>query len=83
GTAPAVLNAANEVAVAAFLAEKLPFLEIYQIIAQTLKAHQAEALTSLDQVLNVDRWARKFAHNLISPPSGADALICTPEVRRE
>ncbi|RLA90122.1 MAG: 1-deoxy-D-xylulose-5-phosphate reductoisomerase [Deltaproteobacteria bacterium] len=83
GTAPAVLNAANEVAVAAFLAEKLPFLGICQIIAQTLKAHQAQALTSLDQVLRVDRWAREFAHNLISPPSGADALICTPEVRRE
>jgi len=65
GTAPAVLNAANEVAVAAFLAEKLPFLGIFRIIAQTMEAHQVEPLTSLAQVLEADDWARKFAQTLI------------------
>ncbi|MFP3868123.1 MAG: 1-deoxy-D-xylulose-5-phosphate reductoisomerase [Desulfobacteraceae bacterium] len=66
GTAPAVLNAANEVAVAAFLAEELPFMGIFRVIAQTMEAHQVEQLTSLDQVLEADGWARKIAHNLVS-----------------
>ncbi len=66
GTMPAVLNAANEVAVAAFLAGGLKFQDIPRIVARTMAAHGAEAMESLDQVLAVNRWARDFAQGLLS-----------------
>lgn len=72
GTMPAALNAANEVAVAAFLAGKLSFIAIHRVIAQTMEAHQVQPLASLDQVLAVDRWAREMAHNLIAQVTRRD-----------
>jgi 1-deoxy-D-xylulose-5-phosphate reductoisomerase len=66
GTMPAVLNAANELAVAAFLAGKIPFLSISRIIAQTMEANQVQPLIALDQVLEVDRQARAIASGLIA-----------------
>jgi 1-deoxy-D-xylulose-5-phosphate reductoisomerase len=65
GTMPAVLNAANEVAVAAFLDHRLPFLGIPRLVEETMAAHQAEPIASLEQVLAVDQWARKHAAGLI------------------
>ncbi len=66
GTMPAVLNAANEMAVAAFLNGRLGFMDIPGTVAATMEAHQHQPLESLEQVLAVNRWARDFAHDLIN-----------------
>jgi 1-deoxy-D-xylulose-5-phosphate reductoisomerase len=63
---PAVLNAANEVAVAAFLAEKLPFLGIPRVVEETMAAHAVKPLANLEQVLAVNHWAREFSSDLIN-----------------
>jgi 1-deoxy-D-xylulose-5-phosphate reductoisomerase len=70
GTMPAVLNAANEVAVAAFLDGRLSFPEIPRVVARTMAAHEAGELTDLGQVLTVNEWARDFAAGLIPPKVG-------------
>jgi 1-deoxy-D-xylulose-5-phosphate reductoisomerase len=66
GTMPAVLNAANEVAVAAFLEGRLPFLGIPRTVAATMEAHSPEPLRSLAQVLQVHAWALQHAGRLIN-----------------
>ncbi len=66
GTCPAVMNAANEVAVAAFLQEKIGFLQIPEIITQVMKSHKSIAITELDQVLKADSWGREQAERLIA-----------------
>jgi 1-deoxy-D-xylulose-5-phosphate reductoisomerase len=66
GIAPAVFNAANEVAVAAFLEKRAPFLAIPQIIEQTLSHIKIFDPTSLEQVLTADTEARKIAHHFLS-----------------
>ncbi len=61
---PAVLNAANEVAVAAFLERRLPFTGIPRVIEETLAAavqHVPAELAALDEVRALDAWARRFA----------------------
>jgi 1-deoxy-D-xylulose-5-phosphate reductoisomerase len=65
GTAPAVLNAANEVAVAAFLDEGLPYLQIPVIVEKTLNAIPVASADSLDVILNIDALARKLAKEFI------------------
>jgi 1-deoxy-D-xylulose-5-phosphate reductoisomerase len=69
GAAPAVLNAANEVAVAAFLDRKLGFLQIAQLVADTLERAAARGLLaephSLEDVLTVDAAARALARELL------------------
>ena len=67
GIAPAIFNAANEVAVAAFLEKRAPFLAIPQIIEQTLSRIKIIEPTSLDHVLAADTEARQIAHHLLSP----------------
>ena len=62
GARPAVLNAANEVAVAAFLGGRIGFLEIAAIVEDTLERHDAAAPETLDAVLAVDAEARRLAH---------------------
>jgi 1-deoxy-D-xylulose-5-phosphate reductoisomerase len=61
GTAPAVLNAANEIAVAAFLDGRLPFTGIARVIAQTLDAVPAAEAASLQAVMAADEQARRRA----------------------
>lgn len=61
GCRPAVLNAANEAAVAAFLARRIGYLEIAAIVTETLNAQPASAAKSLDDVLVVDAEARRLA----------------------
>lgn len=61
---PAVLNAANEVAVECFLREQIPFTTIPTLISQVMGHHQVEAATSLDVVLRADQWARTQASAL-------------------
>ena len=63
GTAPTVLNAANEVAVARFLAHDLRFLDIARVIAAALDKHTPVADPALDTVLAADAWARTFARS--------------------
>ena len=57
---PCVLNAANEVAVAAFLDGKISFMDIPRQVEKALSQHQPFALKSLEDVLEVDRWARNL-----------------------
>ena len=61
GARPAILNAANEVAVAAFLDRRIGFLEIAAIVEDTLGRYDPGAPDSLDAVLNVDAEARRIA----------------------
>ena len=60
-THPVVLNAANEVAVGAFLDRKLGFMMIPSVIQQTMEAHTAEPVSTLQAVRRADRWARECA----------------------
>jgi len=71
GTTPAVLNAANELAVDAFLHEKVGFLDIPRIIGAVVEKHTNSAATSLDQVLAADTWARLAARDVIHEIQGA------------
>ena len=64
GALPTVLNAANEVAVAAFLAGEIGFLDIAALVAEVLAGHQGGAMTSLADVMEVDASARRAAHAL-------------------
>ena len=57
GTLPVVLNAANEVAVGAFLEGKLGFTAIPRVIQKTMDVHQAESVSTIETVRRVDRWA--------------------------
>ena len=61
GARPAILNAANEIAVAAFLAKRLQFLDIATVAAETLAAYAPPAPRSIEAVLEVDRGARDAA----------------------
>ena len=67
GTAPAILNAANEVAVAAFLNKQIHFLDIATIIKKALNSIPTSPVTSLEQLICVDETARSFARtNMIN-----------------
>jgi 1-deoxy-D-xylulose-5-phosphate reductoisomerase len=66
GTMPAVLNAANEVAVAAFLNEQIRFGEIPRLIAAACDAHELKSAGDLDTVLAADAWARNFVTDRIN-----------------
>ncbi|MBW3624862.1 MAG: 1-deoxy-D-xylulose-5-phosphate reductoisomerase [Armatimonadetes bacterium] len=61
GDAPAVLSAADEVAVQAFLDRKIGFLDIARVIEYTLEAHRPQPLDSVEGLLEADRWARRQA----------------------
>jgi 1-deoxy-D-xylulose-5-phosphate reductoisomerase len=65
GTAPAWLNAANEVAVAAFLDGLIPWLGIADVLTRVLEGHDGTAATSVDVVIDVDRRAREEARRVI------------------
>ena len=64
GTMPVALNAANEVAVDAFLAGRLPFPAISQVIEKTMAAHDVHESDSLEAVRAAVRWARAQARAL-------------------
>ena len=61
GTAPCVLNAANEVAVQLFLENRIRFGELYRIIDATMQAHEVKQSPDLGLLLETDRWAREYA----------------------
>ena len=66
GTLPAVLNAANEIAVSAFLERRMIFPRIWQTVEEVMNAHQSVAHPDLDEILEADRWARAKAQRCVS-----------------
>jgi 1-deoxy-D-xylulose-5-phosphate reductoisomerase len=67
GTAGAVLNAANEVAVGEFCAGHIGFNDITRLTAEVLKRHVNDPAPTLDGVLDADRWAREEVHACLNP----------------
>ncbi len=65
GTMPAVLNAANEIAVAAFLDKRLPFPGIWELVDKVMNRHHPVAEADLDAILAADHWARGEAASSI------------------
>ena len=63
GTLPVVLNAANEIAVGAFLDHKLGFLAIPRVIEKAMQAHAIEPVSTLQTVRRADAWARGYARD--------------------
>lgn len=65
GTSPTILNAANEIAVGAFLDEGLPYLRISEVVERTLSALPSVAADSIELILSVDAQARQVARHVI------------------
>src|SRR4029077_15416526 len=70
GTLPAVMNAANEIAVAAFLARELRFPQIWETVGQVMDRHQSVAHPDLDAILAADQWARSEATRYVKSLQG-------------
>ena len=66
GAAPVVLNAANEIAVHAFLAGRIGFMQIPETVEKTLQKHKPTGLSNLEEILNIDQWARAETERIIS-----------------
>ena len=64
-TMPAVLNAANELAVKAFLDEKISFTDIARIVSLTMEAHDVDSDPQLSDIIAADQWARQKAQDFI------------------
>jgi 1-deoxy-D-xylulose-5-phosphate reductoisomerase len=67
GAVPCLLNAANEVAVAAFLCERINYRDISTVVISTVKHFESEAAcaTSLDEIIGFDKLGREYAESLI------------------
>jgi 1-deoxy-D-xylulose-5-phosphate reductoisomerase len=63
GTLPVVLNAANEIAVGAFLDHKLGFMAIPRVIQKAMQAHDSQPVSTLQVVRHADAWARQYARD--------------------
>jgi len=66
GTLPAVMNAANEVAVAGFLDRQVRFPDIWQIVEEVMNRHRPVAHPDLDAILQADQWARNEAQGYVN-----------------
>jgi len=64
GTMPVVLNGANEVAVGMFLKGRIGFTDIPEIIERTMKLHSTNTTPCLDDIIEVDKWARQAAEEI-------------------
>ena len=64
-TLPAVLNAANEAAVNAFLNRRVSFIKIHEIISETMNSHKVVTNSTLSDIIEADQWAREIAGELI------------------
>lgn len=71
GTMPAVLNAANEIAVKSFLDNKIAFGDIPNIVRDVCDTHSSTPTDSLESVLNADKWARERAIMIVSESAAA------------
>ena len=65
GTLPAVMNAANEIAVAAFLDRQVRFQQIWDVVEEVMNRHTAIAHPNLDAILEADQWARNEAQGCV------------------
>ena len=65
GVLPAVLNAANEVAVQAFLDDQIPFVEIWRLVQHAMERHSNLATPSLNDIIRADKEAREFVGNAL------------------
>ena len=65
GSAPAVMNAANEIAVEGFLDRRIGFLEIVEIVERTLNKLQVPKADTIEEISEIDKLARKFAKALL------------------
>ncbi|MDP2181813.1 MAG: 1-deoxy-D-xylulose-5-phosphate reductoisomerase [Actinomycetota bacterium] len=65
GTMPAAMNAANEIAVAAFLDRRCGFLDIERVVAAVMERHERESLESVGHIRAVDAWARAEAGSVL------------------
>jgi 1-deoxy-D-xylulose-5-phosphate reductoisomerase len=65
GTLPAVMNAANEIAVAAFLDRQVRFQQIWNVVEEVMNRHKAIAHPNLDAILAADQWARNEAQGCV------------------
>jgi 1-deoxy-D-xylulose-5-phosphate reductoisomerase len=74
GTMPAVLNAANEIAVRAFLDRRIRLSEIPKLIEKVMNAHIPGAVTDIDTVLDADGWARAITEDLLSASATSAAI---------
>ena len=70
GTLPAVMNAANEIAVSAFLDRKVRFPEIWGIVEEVMNRHTPVAHPDLDAILGADQWARAQAQGCVESAKG-------------
>ena len=70
GTLPAVMNAANEIAVAAFLDRRVRFPDIWQIVEEVMNRHKSVAHADLDAILEADQWARAQARECVEALNG-------------
>ena len=70
GTLPAVLNAANEIAVAAFLDRQVRFPRIWQVVQEVMNRHTSVAHPQLDEILRADQWARAEAAKTLKTLKG-------------
>lgn len=66
GTAPCALNAANEISVEQFLSRKLDFVAIPMVIEKVLERHKNRIAPTLEEILEVDAWARRQAYEIIA-----------------
>jgi len=70
GTAPAVLNAANEVAVFGFLGERIKFTRIPEVIEEVLSEHEVKSSPQVEEIFEADAWAREKAKALLRAENG-------------
>ncbi len=70
GTVPAVLNAANEIAVDAFLREQIGFLQIPQVIESVMEGHEQVSEPNIEDILQADQWARRSAGQWVERHGG-------------
>ena len=79
GTLGAVLNGANEAAVAAFTSGKIRFVQISKLVAATIAAHQLQKSPSLDDLLQADKWARDTVDMTINAGEAGQQVARSPD----
>ena len=70
GTMPCVLNTANEIAVEAFLEEKIPFTGISRVVSDTMTEHEVLKGETIEEIMNASNWARQKAAEIIKMRNG-------------
>ncbi|HEW80951.1 MAG TPA: 1-deoxy-D-xylulose-5-phosphate reductoisomerase, partial [Nitrospirae bacterium] len=74
GTMPCVLNAANEIAVEAFIEGRIGFTDIYRVISDTMDAHEVSGGDTLEEVMHASGWAMQQANEIIKAISAKEDI---------